>query len=220
MTTSTKELAKEELKAYNEILVKKYQDGDETAFNELLELNYGLIGYVLKDFDKRKTYFIEEDTKESLCLTGFFKAAKSHDTQQTAFSTYAIDCMRKEILKEIQYYNSKNRLEGFKKTSSIYKKIENKEGESELVDILPFFDIDKYFKTSFANIQPAVEYALSFTKPHMKDSMIPVAIGDVLVGEAAKDCGVSKQTFSYQFNQFKKRLKDYLEQNNLVEGLI
>lgn len=79
----------------------------EMKKNELVKKNIGLIYYVIKKFnlnDKLDDYF-------DLGLIGLTNAINSYNEQLGfKFSTFATDCIKKEIIKEIHKNNCEKRL--------------------------------------------------------------------------------------------------------------
>ncbi len=81
-------------------LLARYRDGDESAINELLELNTGLIHSIALRFRDRGAdgHGCEMDDLTQLGAIGMIKAVRSFDPSfGTAFSTYAVPLIIGEI---------------------------------------------------------------------------------------------------------------------------
>ena len=79
----------------NSVLIKRIQSGDESALDELISLNMGLVKNIAARFRERGTDY--EDLVQ-LGVIGMIKAARSFDFSfNTVFSTYAVPLIIGEI---------------------------------------------------------------------------------------------------------------------------
>ncbi len=82
-------------KTKNKVLIKQYQDGDNAAFDELIESNLGLVRSSARRFLDRGAEF--EDLVQ-IGTIGLIKAAKAFDSELGfEFSTYAFTMITGEI---------------------------------------------------------------------------------------------------------------------------
>ena len=100
------EMTKEELKKRNKELLEKLKNGDESVEDELMKINRGLVGCVVKKMPKPDWTFTHDDLFD-VGYFGLLRAIKSFDfDKDIAFSTFAAKCIQNEIL---VFYNSQKR---------------------------------------------------------------------------------------------------------------
>lgn len=88
-------------------LVIKAQNGDNEAVNELIEKYFPLVSV------NAKKYFIIGGEQEDLVqegLLGLLKAIKFYDSSKSSFNSFAILCVRHQILSAIKSANSQKNL--------------------------------------------------------------------------------------------------------------
>lgn len=113
-------------------LVIKAQNGDNEAVNELIEKYFPLVSV------NAKKYFIIGGEQEDLVqegLLGLLKAIKFYDSSKSSFNSFAILCVRHQILSAIKSANSQKNLvlnEAILNSTNNSSK-ENKEYDLELL---------------------------------------------------------------------------------------
>lgn len=210
-------LSKEQMIQVNNVLVLAYQDGQEMALNKLLELNEGLIGNMINQFQNIK--YLEEAEKESLCYLAFYKAAQSYKQGQgRIFSSYASQLMKQEILQKMKEFKYKDRLELHQNTASLSTKVSENNGDlSELGDILKSMgDTDNYFDYEYVNVQPAIDFAIVKVREDLRPYILPVLIGDMRPKDVIEDTGVCGKLLNFYLRKFKDSFKAYTLEHNTI----
>lgn len=102
----------ENLTATNEILAKRYQGGDKTALTELIELNTGLIHFVIKDkfFIAAQSHYFSYDDLFQEGVIAFIKAVNNYNADKSSFSTTAIKYINWHLIRYIKQNKPKYEL--------------------------------------------------------------------------------------------------------------
>lgn len=129
----------------NEKLVQLYQNGNQKALNELVELNTGLIYKLANKFYTDETSSIDIEDLQQEGFIGIVMAAKKYDfnnKKKAKFSTYAVYWIYQKMNR---YINQKNTNDETSLNTST-----GEDGDKELVDYIEGVDY------SFENIEEKV----------------------------------------------------------------
>jgi len=212
-------LNKEQRQQEDLILLKKYQEeGDETAFNELFLKYERMIKSIVYKYRRMK--FTDEAQRYSLCIYAFTRACQGYDITKNKgmFITYAYKSMERKIMNEADYWSRYGRGELSEKGISIDKSVSQKEGETSIIEVIGGEE-DEYFKEAFPKTKNAILQALEETKDSvLKPYLVGMLTEEYSQSELAKMTGTSRQVVNYQVKTFKKKVKEFLEQKQLVEA--
>lgn len=198
----------------NNELVLRFQQGDDSAFTELFNLNRGLTGTVLDKYTHVK--LISDDTMESACYLGFINAVKTFDPEKEAkFSTYCIKVMEREIYSEISFIKSKHRDKLIKKSESMNAIIEKEGYCTEKITIMNLQEDDEYFTERNKFIEDAMIHASNKSQFEHKSYLPLIIEGEITMQEVASIAGESRQFVYYHLKQYTKNARKYLSELNL-----
>lgn len=99
-------LAEQPTREKMQALVERMANGDRAARNELIEINVPLVKLTAAKFHDTG---IEFEELFSLGCIGLISAIDSYDASRGAVSTYAVRCIRNQILRELRRRRTKKR---------------------------------------------------------------------------------------------------------------
>lgn len=181
-------------KEEEEVYVKRAQEGDKEARNQLIEHNLRLVAHIVKKYDHRKE---DMDDLISIGTIGLIKGVDSYSYKKgTRITTYCARCIENEIL---MYFRSDKKNS---KNVSIHEGIGfDKDGnEITFLDVLktpkPDFALEIYEQT---NMKLLKKYFHVLTKREQEIVRKRYGLGEekeVTQKEIAKELGISRSYVS------------------------
>ena len=193
----------------DEQLVKMAQEGSDTAEEILIEKYKGLVK------NKAKSYYITGGDSEDVVqegMIGLFKAIRSFDAQkQTAFKTFADNCVSSQILSAIRKANRK-RHSPLNESLSLNREMDGEKRDISMGDILhASMDNDP---EALLLLQEVVEYLKAYDSGLFSDFERQVWV-EKLKGrnytEIADALGKSPKSIDNALQRIKKKIVAYLE---------
>lgn len=201
-------------KEEEEVYVKKAQEGDKEARNQLIEHNLRLVAHIVKKYDHRKE---DMDDLISIGTIGLIKGVDSYSYKKgTRITTYCARCIENEIL---MYFRSDKKNS---KNVSIHEGIGfDKDGnEITFLDVLktpkPDFALEIYEQT---NMKLLKKYFHVLTKREQEIVRKRYGLGEekeVTQKEIAKELGISRSYVSrIEKRALTKLLREFMKEKKI-----
>ena len=201
-------------KEEEEVYVKKAQEGDKEARNQLIEHNLRLVAHIVKKYDHRKE---DIDDLISIGTIGLIKGVDSYSYKKgTRITTYCARCIENEIL---MYFRSDKKNS---KNVSIHEGIGfDKDGnEITFLDVLktpkPDFALEIYEQT---NMKLLKKYFHVLTKREQEIVRKRYGLGEekeVTQKEIAKELGISRSYVSrIEKRALTKLLREFMKEKKI-----
>jgi len=202
----------ENIEEMNNQLIKKFQNGDNEAFNELYELNIKLIRKYINKFSHVKR--LDEHDLWSIASNAFLRTAKSFkEGKGKKFSSLYVTNFYGDVYTALDYFNRSGRKEGLKKTFSFHNTASNHKNEEEnpIEHLLVGYD-DKYFENQFQDTTiEIIQTAISKVRKDVQPYIMKIINGDIEQIAVSKLLGISRKVVSYQVKVFKNEFKELWE---------
>ena len=201
-------------KEEEEVYVKRAQEGDKEARNQLIEHNLRLVAHIVKKYDHRKE---DIDDLISIGTIGLIKGVDSYSYKKgTRITTYCARCIENEIL---MYFRSDKKNS---KNVSIHEEIGfDKDGnEITFLDVLktpkPDFALEIYEQT---NMKLLKKYFHVLTKREQEIVRKRYGLGEekeVTQKEIAKELGISRSYVSrIEKRALTKLLREFMKEKKI-----
>ena len=201
-------------KEEEEVYVKRAQEGDKEARNQLIEHNLRLVAHIVKKYDHRKENM---DDLISIGTIGLIKGVDSYSYKKgTRITTYCARCIENEIL---MYFRSDKKNS---KNVSIHEGIGfDKDGnEITFLDVLktpkPDFALEIYEQT---NMKLLKKYFHVLTKREQEIVRKRYGLGEekeVTQKEIAKELGISRSYVSrIEKRALTKLLREFMKEKKI-----
>lgn len=201
-------------KEEEEVYVKRAQEGDKEARNQLIEHNLRLVAHIVKKYDHRKE---DMDDLISIGTIGLIKGVDSYSYKKgTRITTYCARCIENEIL---MYFRSDKKNS---KNVSIHEGIGfDKDGnEITFLDVLktpkPDFALEIYEQT---NMKLLKKYFHVLTKREQEIVRKRYGLGEekeVTQKEIAKELGISRSYVSrIEKRALTKLLREFMKEKKI-----
>lgn len=201
-------------KEEEEVYVKRAQEGDKEARNQLIEHNLRLVAHIVKKYDHRKE---DMDDLISIGTIGLIKGVDSYSYKKgTRITTYCARCIENEIL---MYFRSDKKNS---KNVSIHEGIGfDKDGnEITFLDVLktpkPDFALEIYEQT---NMKLLKKYFHVLTKREQEIVRKRYGLGEekeVTQKEIAKELGISRSyVSSIEKRVLTKLLREFMKEKKI-----
>lgn len=201
-------------KEEEEVYVKRAQEGDKEARNQLIEHNLRLVAHIVKKYDRRKE---DMDDLISIGTIGLIKGVDSYSYKKgTRITTYCARCIENEIL---MYFRSDKKNS---KNVSIHEGIGfDKDGnEITFLDVLktpkPDFALEIYEQT---NMKLLKKYFHVLTKREQEIVRKRYGLGEekeVTQKEIAKELGISRSYVSrIEKRALTKLLREFMKEKKI-----
>lgn len=201
-------------KEEEEVYVKRAQEGDKEARNQLIEHNLRLVAHIVKKYDHRKE---DIDDLISIGTIGLIKGVDSYSYKKgTRITTYCARCIENEIL---MYFRSDKKNS---KNVSIHEGIGfDKDGnEITFLDVLktpkPDFALEIYEQT---NMKLLKKYFHVLTKREQEIVRKRYGLGEekeVTQKEIAKELGISRSYVSrIEKRALTKLLREFMKEKKI-----
>lgn len=194
-------------------LIEAYKNGDDYAFTELYQMHEKMMHEIINKF--KGYYYIDMDNKWNACNRGFLNAVNTYDANKgSQFHSYAYKCMTNRMIHEIKYFKHKGRKEMVKNSTSLNNLKQQKEDETEYIDLFSNAP-DEYFVEDYPETKQFICDSIAKTRKELQPYVVGILTGDYTQSEVGRLVGMSKQAVRYQYEQFTKRLRESLLQNNI-----
>jgi len=202
----------ENIEEMNNQLIKKFQNGDNDAFNELYELNIKLIKKYINKFSHIKR--LDEHDLWSIASNAFLRTAKSFkEGKGKKFSSLYVTNFYGDVYTALDYFNRSGRQEGLKKTFSYHNTTSNHKNEEEksMEHLLVGYE-DKYFENQFQDTTIEIlQTAINKVRKDVQPYIMKIINGDIEQIAVSNLLGISRKVVSYQVKVFKSEFKELWE---------
>ena len=171
---------------------------DENEIEQKIIDNKKLVYFVI---NKQFSWLLGDEDIEQYGLIGLWKACKMYDSDKAKFSTFALTCIRNEILMELRRRKTAQRLEAVSLDMPVA--VEGKEdGETSLMDVIRDPD-DHYVE---------IECDLAFLDDIASGrdiEILQMSMDGYSQVEIAERFKISRSYISRIINRTRKKIEDY-----------
>lgn len=173
---------------------------------KLVEDNYKLVFYVIKKMNLQ-----DEEEWTGLASIGLCNTAKSYDPKKGCFATFAVACIRHEIIRELKAESRQMRNPGYKVASlqsRAFRQSDTRSGEEdEIIDFIA--DTSQLGWESIIGITEIVKEVLMELKEIDRKYFLELMRGDSYL-EIAQRYNCTRQNVHFHVKQVREKIADRL----------